>query len=60
MVLLANGKIKPAQVVVNIDYLAEGFDKAEIAQGHRTAEATSQYFKRIEADQASDCRVMSS
>ena len=30
---LTSGTIKPGKVVVNIDYLAEGFDKAEIAQG---------------------------
>ena len=33
-----NGKIKPSAIVVNIDYLSEGFDKTEIVQGHRTAE----------------------
>ena len=33
-----NGKIKPSDIVVNIDYLPEGFDKTEIVQGHRTAE----------------------
>src|SRR5262249_55244795 len=57
----ANGKIKPADVVVSIDYLAEGFDKAEIVQGHRTAEeaaktAPSNYSKGLKLIQASDCR----
>jgi cytochrome c len=37
-VSISNGKIKPSQVVVNIDYLAEGYDKAAIVQGHRSAE----------------------
>ena len=53
---LANGKIKPSHVVVSIDYLAEGFDKAEIAQGHRTAEATTTVAKGLRLIQASDCK----
>ncbi|HZI52821.1 MAG TPA: PQQ-dependent sugar dehydrogenase, partial [Chitinophagaceae bacterium] len=54
---LANGKIKPSQVVVNIDYLAEGFDKAEIVQGHRTAEASVRISKGQRLIQASDCKA---
>ena len=54
---LANGKIKPSQVVVNIDYLAEGFDKAEIVQGHRTAEASVKISKGQRLIQASDCKA---
>jgi len=54
---LANGRIKPSQVVVNIDYLAEGFDKAEIAQGHRTAEASTRTAKGLRLIQASDCKA---
>jgi len=54
---LANGKIKPSQVVVNIDYLAEGFDKAEIVQGHRTADATVRIAKGLSLIQASDCKA---
>jgi len=38
---LENGKIKPESVIVNIDYLPEGYDKTEIARGHRTAEAAA-------------------
>ena len=53
---LANGRIKPSQVVVNIDYLAEGFDKAEIAQGHRTAEQSIKISKGQRLIQASDCK----
>ncbi|NNV57937.1 ThuA domain-containing protein [Limnovirga soli] len=55
----ANGKIKPAQVVVSIDYLPEGFDKAEIIQGHRTAEqaaAAPNVTKGLKLITASDCR----
>ncbi|HEY9048739.1 MAG TPA: ThuA domain-containing protein [Ohtaekwangia sp.] len=54
---LANGKIKPEQVVVNIDYLAEGFDKAEIAQGHRTAEAAVNVSKGLKLIEGSDCKA---
>ena len=54
---LANGRIKPTQVAVNIDYLAEGFDKAEIVQGHRTAEATVRVAKGQSLIQASDCKA---
>ena len=53
---LANGKIKPSQVAVNIDYLAEGFDKAEIAQGHRTAEESIKISRGQRLIQASDCK----
>lgn len=54
---LANGKIKPAQVAVNIDYLAEGFDKAEIAQGHKTVENTVKVGRGLTLIQASDCKA---
>jgi cytochrome c len=36
---LAAGTIKPEQVSLTIDYLAEGYDKIAIAQGHRSADA---------------------
>src|SRR4030095_12746308 len=54
---LANGKIKPSQVAVNIDYLAEGFDKAEIIQGHRTAEASVRISRGQRLVQSSDCKA---
>ncbi|HYG41277.1 MAG TPA: ThuA domain-containing protein [Cytophagales bacterium] len=54
---LSNGKIKPSQVTVNIDYLAEGFDKAEIVQGHRTADASVNALKGKELIEASDCKA---
>jgi len=53
---LSNGKIKAEQVIVNIDYLSEGFDKAEIAQGHRTAEQSMSSSRGLRLIQASDCR----
>lgn len=54
---LDNGKIKPSEVVVNIDYLAEGFDKAEIVQGHRTAEEAISSSKGLKLIQGSDCKA---
>ena len=36
---LDNGGINAAQVALTADYLAEGFDMVEIAQGHRAADA---------------------
>jgi cytochrome c len=36
---LTAGTIKPEQVSLTIDYLAEGYDKVAIAQGHRSADA---------------------
>lgn len=54
---LANGKIKPSEVVVNIDYLAEGYDKTEIVQGHRTAEQKVNVAKGLKLIQTSDCKA---
>jgi cytochrome c len=54
---LASGKIKPEQVVMNIDYLAEGFDKNIIAQGHRTAEANVVNLKGMRLIEGSDCKA---
>ena len=54
---LENGKIKPEQVAVNIDYLAEGFDKIAIAQGHRSADASTGLVKGKKLIDASDCQA---
>jgi cytochrome c len=54
---LASGKIKPEQVVVSIDYLAEGFDKNIIAQGHRTADESVINLKGLRLIEASDCKA---
>lgn len=55
---LENGKIIPQGVIVNIDYLAEGFDKTEIAQGHRTADAAAPVIstKGLKLIESSDCK----
>jgi cytochrome c len=52
-----NGKIKPEQIVVNIDYLPEGYDKTEIEQGHRTAEASVDVVKGQRLIEGSDCKA---
>ncbi len=54
---LASRKIKPEQVVVTIDYLAESFDKNIIAQGHRTAEASVPNVKGMRLIEGSDCKA---
>ncbi|MVM28831.1 carbohydrate-binding protein [Spirosoma sp. HMF4905] len=51
------GKIKPEQVAVNIDYLAEGYDLVTIAQGHRSADATAQVGKGLSLIEANDCKA---
>jgi cytochrome c len=53
----ADGKIKPEQIVVNIDYLPEGYDKTEIEQGHRTAEASVDVVKGQRLIEGSDCKA---
>jgi cytochrome c len=53
----ANGKIKPEQITVNIDYLAEGFDKTVIAQGHRTADASVNAVRGMKLIDAGDCKA---
>lgn len=53
---LGNG-IDGEQVAVNIDYLAEGFDKVAIAQGHRTADANALFANGKKLIEASDCKA---
>ena len=43
--------------MVNIDYLAEGFDKTEIVQGHRTAEEATVNTRGMKMIQALDCKA---
>ena len=52
-----NGKIKSSDIVVNIDYLSEGFDKAEIVQGHRTAEEATINTRGMKMIQSFDCKA---
>lgn len=48
--------IDPEQVAVNIDYLAEGYDKIAIAQGHRSADASAVFTAGKRLIEASDCK----
>lgn len=48
--------IDPERVAVNIDYLAEGFDKVAIAQGHRSADAGALFAGGKKLLEASDCK----
>jgi len=52
-----NGKIKPSDIVVSIDYLSEGFDKTEIVQGHRTAEEATINTRGMKMIQSLDCKA---
>ncbi|MDJ1468694.1 PQQ-dependent sugar dehydrogenase [Xanthocytophaga flava] len=54
---LANGKITPAQVAMSIDYLSEGFDYAEIIQGQRSVDASTQFAVAKVLMSKSDCNV---
>lgn len=47
--------ITPEQVVVTIDYLAEGFDANEVAMGHQTAAAFASGYKLMEGSDCSTC-----
>ena len=51
---LANG-IAADQVAVSIDYLSEGFDKVEIARGHRSADASATFAVGRKLIEGSDC-----
>jgi cytochrome c len=52
----ANGKIPASQIIVNIDYLPEGFDKAEIVQGHRTADEVVNVTRGAKLIGLNDCK----
>jgi cytochrome c len=54
---LASGKIKPAEVAVNIDYLPEGYDLIAIAQGHRSADAAAGMVQGLKLIESSDCKA---
>ncbi|MVM30941.1 c-type cytochrome [Spirosoma sp. HMF4905] len=49
--------INPERVAVNIDYLAEGYDKVAITQGHRSADAGAQLSKGQKLIEAGDCKA---
>lgn len=49
--------IDPERVAVNIDYLAEGYDKVAIAQGHRSADASAAFSAGRKMVEAGDCKA---
>ncbi len=52
----AGGGISPGRVVVSIDYLAEGVDVTEIAQGHAAGMAASRLARGAKLIDNSDCK----
>jgi len=52
--ILGNG-INADEVSVTFDYLAEGYDKIEIAQGHRAADESAEFAGGKKLMDASDC-----
>jgi cytochrome c len=54
---LADGGIDPAQVAVNIDYLAEGYDKIAIAQGHQFADGNARFAAAKKILDKTDCNA---
>lgn len=50
------GTISAEQVSVSIDYLKEGFDQVEIAQGHLSADATAKFATGKKLMAQSDCK----
>ena len=52
---MGNG-ISEDEVSVNIDYLAEGFDKTQIVQGHLSADENAQFIKGKNLMENSDCK----
>ncbi|MEO6686677.1 MAG: PQQ-dependent sugar dehydrogenase [Dyadobacter sp.] len=54
---LTDGKIKPSQVAVSIDYTSEGFDYAEVTQSQRSVDASTQFAVAQILMSKSDCKV---
>lgn len=53
----APGQISPARVATSIDYTSEGFDYAEVVQGQRSVDASTQYAVAQALINQSDCKV---
>jgi cytochrome c len=53
---LESGGIAPGQVSVRIDYMKEGFDQVEIAQGHLAADASAGFATGRKIMEESDCK----
>ncbi len=55
---LANGGIRPEEVLVNINYLPQGQDKTLIAQGHQAFLKQSQGMKLVEKYNCKSCHAL--
>lgn len=58
---LADGRLKSEEISVRIDYLAEGFDKVEIAQGHLSADVFAKFAtgkKLIDQNDCKSCHII--
>ena len=54
---ITDGTISPDQVAVNIDYLAEGYDKVAIAQGHQFSSANARFATAMKIMESTDCKA---
>ncbi|WP_337043238.1 PQQ-dependent sugar dehydrogenase [Emticicia sp. 17c] len=54
---LTSGKIKPEQVAVSIDYMPIGYDKIEVSQNHRGADAAAFASTGQRLIAANDCKA---
>ncbi|MCF2493153.1 PQQ-dependent sugar dehydrogenase [Dyadobacter chenhuakuii] len=54
---LLEGKIKPEEIAVSIDYASEGFDYAEVIQSQRSVDASTQFAVAQVLIGKSDCKV---
>ncbi|MFT4033396.1 MAG: PQQ-dependent sugar dehydrogenase [Siphonobacter sp.] len=54
---LTDGKIKPDNVAMSIDYTSEGFDYAEVIQSQRSVDATTKFAVAQTLISQSDCKV---
>lgn len=54
---LADGGITPEQVAINIDYLAEGYDKIAIAQGHQYSGENARFATAKKIMEKTDCNA---
>lgn len=54
---LSDGKISADRVAMSIDYVTEGFDYAEVMQGQRSVDASTQYAVAQSIMSKSDCKV---
>jgi len=54
---LSSGKINASQVAVSIDYVPANFDPIELAQNHRSTEASARFATGLNLINQSDCKA---